>query len=732
MATPPLPPGFQIVQEDATGSESAALPPLPPGFQLESPVTELPTVYAQRPDFSQVTSAVDTTAAMSPRGTSIASPGPAAGQSPRKAPSTPNASLFRMDSDFTERSGASFGQMLWAAAKDMFGSREGAAKYLAQSVGGTVGRDRQGQPILSLKDGTAYRLNDEGFDSTDAANIAGNVAAMWTPAGWAGKAAQARNLGLTGRVALQGVTAGATDAALQAATSEGNVDPVRALAATAGGGAGEVLGTAAGAAINRLATLARNGTARTKATATLSEAGAPVTEASINRLLPLMEQLRNGANKNALLGQSEYGLQYTLGQRLTNADAQFRQLSREEVLRQTPGGGGQFRQLNDANTEAVGNALADITQRFGGRAAQAPAEMADSAAVGLRQQAGQLRSQVDDAYDAVRNASTTAVTPEAVIAIPARMRQAVREFDINPQTTPATARALEQIGSASQAITANPAGGSVKGVTLRALEAQRRILGNAVGTAANPTDRAAMNALKSEFDGWMDQAIDASLATGEREALELLKTARSLRAEYGRRFEGGADSDKFIAGILDGTRSPEELVNIALGAGQVSKSGAARFIDRLRTAAADNPEVIGGLRGAHFTRMTRGNNGEALTPGQIVRNIRSTEYSNASVVKALYAPEQWSEVRRFAAALEPLVARGDFAKSSGSAERLVRAFMDQFVPNVPLVGNALSGIRGGMDAIRAGRAINAPVTAAPTPLPAFPSVMSASADEAAR
>lgn len=728
---PPLPAGFEVVEDQPTQqptvasvsappngaapvADASAVPPLPAGFEL------LPDDYGSGPGLD-----VDVVGGIPESRVK------ADGQE-MQAPAVPNASLFRADSDFRERSGAGVGQMLWAAAKDMFGSREGAAKYLAENVGGSIGRDARGQPVLTLKDGTSYLLNDEGFDSTDAANIAGNVAAFASPAGWVGRAAQARNVGLGGRLALQAATAGATDAGLQAATSEGNIDPARVLASTAGGAGGELVGSGIGLGLNRLAALSRTGSARNAATNTLAQAGAPVDEASINRLVPLMGQLRNGANQNALLGQSEYGLQYTLGQRMTDPTAQFRQLSREEVLRQTPGGGGQFRQMDEGNTRAVGNALTDITERLGGRAAQSPAEMADGAAMGLREQAGQLRAQVDDAYDAARNSSTTSIAPDAVAAIPQRMRQAVREFDVNPATTPATARALEQIGAATQAITANPAGGAVKGVTLRALEAQRRILGNAVSSAVNPTDRAAMNTIKREFDGWMDEAIDSSLATGDRQALDLLKNARGLRAEYGRRFEGGADSDKFIAGIVDGSRSPEELVNIALGAGQVSKSGAARFIDRLRTAAANDPQVVGGLRAAHFTRMTRGANGEALTPGQIVRNVKSTDYSNASVVKALYTPEQWRDVRRFAAALEPLVAKGDFAKTSGSGERLVRAFMDQFVPNIPFVGSAMSGIRGAGDAINSGRAINAPVAASPMPLPAFPAVGAATLDEQVR
>ena len=114
---------------------------------------------------------------------------------------TPRDSLFRADSDFRERADVGIGDMLWASAKDMFGSREGAAEYLAKQAGGTVGQDSDGSPVIELPDGARYRLNDAGLDNADIANVAGNVAAAWLPASWATKVGKARNLGLGARAA---------------------------------------------------------------------------------------------------------------------------------------------------------------------------------------------------------------------------------------------------------------------------------------------------------------------------------------------------------------------------------------------------------------------------------------------------------------------------------------------------------------------------------------------------
>lgn len=114
---------------------------------------------------------------------------------------------------------------------------------------------------------------------------------------------------------------------------------------------------------------------------------------------------------------------------------------------------------------------------------------------------------------------------------------------------------------------------------------------------------------------------------------------------------------------------------------------------------------MGGLRAAHFARLTRGNNGETLAPGQIVRNIRSTEYNNASVAKALYTDAEWAEIRRLANALEPMVAKGDFARTSGSIERLLRA-MGVNVGGAPLIGGGIQFVKGVQDTIGAQKAVN--------------------------
>lgn len=662
---------------------------------MERALSQFAAQQPARADFSGVTGGVGSTASTIPE------------------PSAPQSTLFGMGSDFRERSGAGVGNMLSAAARDMFGSREAAAKYLAEQVGGRVGQADDGQPTVILPDGTQYRTNEPGADMSDVANVAGNVGAFLTPAGWASRIGQARNLGLGARAGLQAVAAGGTDVALQAGFSDG-IDPTRTASAAAGGAGGEAIGTGVGYGVNRLASLGRSASGQNTRQAQNMLTGAGVSSpqpAAINRLAAGVEEINAGADPGAILGRELYGFQYTQGQRAADPVRRFDLLSREELLRQSPGAGGVFSQAADANRAQLAGAVEDIGQRMGGQAGATPAELAQTAAGRLQAQADDLGARVSEAYARAGEGGRTAVSSDSVRGLPGRMQAAVADFAPNPTLTPATSRTLQQISEAANLPD------NVSGVTLKAIETQRRIINNNISAAANPSDRAAMTAIKREFDGWLDEAVEGALISGDEAALQALKDARQLRFEYGRRFEGRGDSDRFITGLLDGSRTPEELVNIALGAGQVSKAGGARFIDRLRLAADNDPQVIGALRAAHFQRMTTGANGEPLAMGQIVRNIKSTEYNNASVLKALYSPEEWAEVRRLAAALDPLIAKGDFARTSGTAERMGRMMFNRIGGGLPIIGEMVRGIGDARATVNAARAISQPLRL-PTQAPA--------------
>lgn len=204
-------------------------------------------------------------------------------------------SLFRADSDFRKRAGLGVGDMFMAAAKDMFGGDP--AQYLADQYnkehglsaqingGAKVVRDAGGNAMVRLPNGTQYLTNDKGIGSQDVANVAGNVAAFFLPASWAGRAAQARNLGLLGRMGMQAGAAGATDVGLQAATNGGQVDMGRAGMVAAGGAGGELVGAGL-REVGRRSSAAMN-PVRQQAIGAAQQAGIPLHISQLTNSKPL-------------------------------------------------------------------------------------------------------------------------------------------------------------------------------------------------------------------------------------------------------------------------------------------------------------------------------------------------------------------------------------------------------------------------------------------------------------
>ena len=634
----------------------------------------------------------------------------AANPPPSATPALPQPSLFGLSSDFKERSGLSAFEMLAGAGKDMFGSRMGAAEYLAGKSGGRALLGSDDSPLVQLQDGTQYRLNNPGLDSTDVGNVAGNVAALWSPASWINRFNQTKGLGLLGRMGTQGGGLAAADSGLQALFNRGQVDPIRTGATALGGGLGELVGPLVARGADAIRRGLTSGQTRQEAAQALArEIGLQNPNAEqLARLGGAADEIAAGTDPRTVLGREEFGFIYTQGQRAKDPVRARELLTREEGLRQSPGGSPAFELAGRRNADSLTTALDSFRSKWGATA-DTPAGLAQDAAERVSGQANDLRGRIGTAYDNAATGTRAAIDAASIRALPDRLAQSVRDFAPNATTTPATARTLEQLQNQTSMILKGGEGANVRGVTLNALETQRRILGHNLDAAANKADRTAMGALKREFDGWLDEAVDSALVSGDPAALEALKNARGLRAEYGRRFEGGADSDKFIAGLLNGSKTPEELVNIALGASSVSKAGGARFIERLRVAAANDPAVMGNLRTAHFMRLTRDGSGKPLEAGRIVRNIAATDYGNASVVHALYSPKEWAEVQRLATALEPLVLKGDLARTSGTTERLLRQLYQKVGGQLPFIGNSLRGIGDTVDSVQAGKLVNSPL-----------------------
>ena len=573
----------------------------------------------------------------------------------------------------------------------VFGNDQDLGLAMANKVPGSkLDQDANGNVVIELPTGERVYPNQPGLDTQDVIRFGGNALAYLPSA----RAAQLAGNLIPRAITMAGLT-GATNLGGQAAAGREELDLLEAGLTGSFGAAGEFAAPVAG----WIAKLSRSSKLKGEARAAQilrAELGVEQpTVGQVKSFSQALDEIDAGADPVAILGADEFGFIYTKGRRLRDGDpSKFGVLTREEALRQDPGmAGNAMRSVDDQNQAALDAVVGRLT-RPGDVGPQTPVQAFEQIGERVGQMADRLRGRVSGAYDKAAESGRAVVAADAVRQVPGRLQAALREFPSDPRLTPATRSMLDEIAKKAGQLQQG-----TKGVTLRAIEEQRRVINNAYGAAANPTDQAALRVLKAEYDRWLDDAIDNALLTGDPEALAAIKEARALRTEFGRRFEGNADVDRFIARMIEGEKTPEELIGAALGASQVSKAGAARFIERLRTASGADPEVMGALKAAHLMRLLQNKDGGTLSMATIRSNILTAERETPSVIRSLYGDAEWAQVKRLAQSLEPLIDRGTFARRPGTADQLLRQMM-----SLPFIGRAVEAVRQPVNIGRAYRA----------------------------
>ena len=582
-----------------------------------------------------------------------------------------------------------------AAATDMFGSDDDLAKSFQERFPGSrIVKDREGFNALEMPNGERFALDQPGVQGNEIATALGNVAAF-TPAGKA--AGMVTKGGVFGKAAVGGLASIGTDVALQKVAGRDEIDPTRAALSGAGGALGEFLAPVIGRGADKITSAVRG---------FFSDEGAMVKAGReyakqlgiqnpsndvAKAIAARWAEIQSGAKPGPIVAEAEMGLRLTQGQKTGD----FGALAREDMLRSSASDAGQMmRGVDDANMAAMQQHFAGIRdQMAGGKAAANVGDAFDRIGQSARDELGSAKAVVSDLYDRVAQ-SKGVVSRDAVEALPDRLDAAVRDFAVDKELTPATARMLDvfraKVAEIPEAVT---------GITIKTIETERRRLNNAIDSAANKTDRAALVSMKRAFDSWYDDLADNAVISGDSGVIAAMKSARDARATLARRFEVQGKDDiggKLVAKLVSGRATPEELAQAALGASQVSKASGVQFIKKLR-GALQPPEgpmnpAWGEMKSAVLQKMVTGKNGESLGPQAIVSNLKEALRNRQSMMAELYTPSELSALSRATQTLESIVPKGAFAKSSGTSERAFRA-IEQMLAGIPLGGLIMKAVR---------------------------------------
>lgn len=554
-------------------------------------------------------------------------------------------------------------------------------------------------------DGTMYGgnvgyLNAPGLSFRDLTDVGFQVAAF-SPAGRAASLAKST----LGKMTTVGTGSSVTQAGLDVGNqalggteevSIGNIDKSDVAVAGIGGGVFEGLSVPLGKAFTRIGQrFRRSPTVTDEIRSVFKQAakneGFPeeqVTDDVIRRFLGANKE----AGKRTAFGsanpddvaatalKNEFGIRYSKGQQTGNA----KQLELEDTLRNTqvsPGANKRMADLAEAQKDDINAAREKIRSSMGQADVTRPNQSGAIVRDSMRDAASALDDKIGQAYESVGDAYLSA---DGVKALAKKIKDSRRsiEWVRDPDLAPASNSLLKDADSLQK--TLQKMGGNIKPFHIQRIEQMRRKINAFKESAKNPTDRRQVAKIKRMFDDYLDEAIDNALISGDETALDMLKKARGLRAEYGKRFQrrdvplksGGVAKDRvgdFIEKMIATNPTDEEVARALFGSGKfLGNRDSARIAGRVKQTLGKDSEAWQSIRQAAFLKIFKADANGNVSGRQALTVLKDAHQGRGeSLMKALFTPQEIGQMYRFASAIKR--AQPDRLNPSGSGDKIISA-----------------------------------------------------------
>lgn len=390
------------------------------------------------------------------------------------------------------------------------------------------------------------------------------------------------------------------------------------------------------------------------------------------------------------------------GQSAANTMRQFDETQRGAVAsaRDRIGTGlGGGRMAADDAVEASGRALQGVQRKADEAKALAQSFYRESEAAGVKirpESFDNLMVRIDD-----RLASAEVIVDEAT-PVANRMLRVLRSRSTRPP-------GVEGLSPDGSALAAPGRSGGGQGVSLELVDNTRSRISKALRDARQRGDTAETEALSEilgGMDDWLDDAVDAALYDAGPEALESLKTARKLWAEYRKQFFGKKGADRFIRKMVEDEASPRDVFAWLYSQGRMGGNRqSTEFAARLRNVLGPDSDEWAALRQGAWTKLTSGD-GAARQPGpqKVAENILGfITGETRSLARLMFSPEEIKQMLVYARAQKAMVPQGKATNPSGSSYDLRRAGEAAFRHLAEMIGFGAGGLEGAVAAGAAAR-----------------------------
>lgn len=314
---------------------------------------------------------------------------------------------------------------------------------------------------------------------------------------------------------------------------------------------------------------------------------------------------------------------------------------------------------------------------------------------------------------------TLRATPEALDTLPSMISKEIADvgIPISADLTPNASRMIETLRAYKAGKAPGAADEFVPGFEGQSVDQIRRLLGKQVRDAASNTDREASGAIYKAYNSWIKEASDKALMAGDPGAAVALRNAIEVSKEVKGIWEPMLRGQKTpaankLAKVLEDDGTPENVVKALLGditTKATVQNGTVPALQSLKTGlykfapkeVADETWQSIGL--AYWHRMTIGKDGQLLTPGAMLKNIRSAQSEQSSVYQLLIPAEAQRSITRLMRDLETISYTPPRSKvnPSGSglavgamAKQLLEKVWEAFGLNSKLAQTALQSVPG--------------------------------------
>lgn len=581
-------------------------------------------------------------------------------------------------------------------------------------------KDANGYDVFVTRgpDGQEQRgyVNKPGLDGQDIARGIRGALPYAATGGTAGVAA--RGAGVLVNAAVQGVTAGATSAAGDAAQipmgSEQGIELGKAGINTAAGVAGPVVAKMGGALWRRFVT---EPSLFDRSTGVLTDKGAQIAREAGFDPSQMAADIQREFGKTyartagdasaaaAVIADKEFNIPSTIGQRMKDGE----QLLQEKAARFGVYGGpakevmsGFDKRQADA-VHAAALTGADDAQGIVRTIAPGRTE----SELGLdnlgREIRGGMLSAQGSAQAGERAAwdKVTDITPkpEAFATLPDMIAGRLGDLPVDDTVTPVAASMAKALdGYVTGKAIGKPVADVLKQSPVTTLDQMRRRLLAMRGGAQNDTDRKASGALYDAFNDWIDDAAEKAMINGNPEAAANLRIARdatkTLRQIFAPSNARGftTPGGKILDDVLQRSDSAEGIVSGLFGGGPSSniKDGSVEALKQMRAGLqkyADKDTATktwNDVRAAYWVRLVKGKDGKMFEPGAMLTNVSRALNNQRSLVHVLYENSEIAQMVRFQRALKQITYKDPNPSNSAiGVASLSRQFFSKVLNAVP-------------------------------------------------